>query len=76
MGRSACPADVPAAAQLHAPSPPPQESDGEGSSDDEGYHDAPAVLAGGEPPLPPEERPCCLRCQQSMAYVGQVESDW
>lgn len=56
--------------------PPPQESDGEGSSDDEGYHDAPAVLAGGEPPLPPEERPCCLRCQQSMAYVGQVESDW
>ncbi|PSC69783.1 inner membrane protease subunit 2 [Micractinium conductrix] len=48
----------------------------EGSDDDEGYHDAPAVFLGGEPPtLPAGQRPTCLRCSGPMHFVGLVELD-
>lgn len=44
------------------------QADGEDSGDEEGFHDAPAVLVGGEPPLPLDDRPVCLRCKGPMHY--------
>ncbi|KAL4445422.1 hypothetical protein ABPG77_011247 [Micractinium sp. CCAP 211/92] len=45
------------------------------SADEDGYHDAPAVYLGGQPPLAPADRPSCLVCCGPMQFIGHVQSD-
>lgn len=51
---------------------PRQDADDD-SADEEGYHDAPAVYLGGEPPLASADRPSCLHCRGPMQFIGQVQ---